>query len=178
VELLLENYQGKNDEKKWNLISFPFLLLRYILMKWDDEFQSYKWKNIKSFRNSQAIWITILCNNFIFNSCVAEYIDIYAEVQSPDPAELINSPFAGRYCGPIPPRRRISLYRAIALSFYTEKFEVTPDLFEGRYSFINECKFNLYSMTLLSLLKSYTHFFYIQLNTMLVNLFKGRRVPI
>lgn len=67
-------------------------------------------------------------------------MDIYAEVQSPDPAELINSPFGGRYCGPIPPRRRISLYRAIALSFYTGKNETVPDLFEGRYSFINECK--------------------------------------
>jgi hypothetical protein len=73
--------------------------------------------------------------------CGIEYMDIYAEVQSPDPAELINSPFGGRYCGPIPPRRRISLYRAIALSFYTGKNESTPDLFEGRYSFINECEF-------------------------------------
>lgn len=67
-------------------------------------------------------------------------MDIYAEVQSPDPADLINSPFGGRYCGPVPPRRRISLYRAIALSFYTSKNETTSDLFEGRYSFINECK--------------------------------------
>jgi hypothetical protein len=67
-------------------------------------------------------------------------MDIYAEVQSPDPAELINSPFGGRYCGPIPPRRRISLFRAIALSFYTGKNESTPDLFEGRYQFINECE--------------------------------------
>jgi hypothetical protein len=67
-------------------------------------------------------------------------MDIYAEVQSSDPAELINSPFGGRYCGPIPPRRRISLYRAIALSFFTVKHEVVPDLFSGRYQFINECK--------------------------------------
>ena len=67
-------------------------------------------------------------------------MDIYAEVQSPDPAELINSPFGGRYCGPIPPRRRISLYRAIALSFYTAKNQTTPDVFDGRYQFINECK--------------------------------------
>lgn len=76
-------------------------------------------------------------------SCGEEYMDIYAEVQSPDPAELINSPFSGRYCGPIPPRRRISLYRAIALSFYTGKNQTTPDLFEGRYSFINECMMTL-----------------------------------
>ncbi|XP_070502962.1 cubilin isoform X3 [Chironomus tepperi] len=71
-------------------------------------------------------------------ACGLEYMDIYAEVQSPDPAELINSPFGGRYCGPIPPRRRISLYRAIALSFYTAKNQTTPDIFDGRYQFINE----------------------------------------
>lgn len=84
---------------------------------------------------------------FIYNdiflyvcSCGAEYMDIYAEVQSSDPGDLINSPFGGRYCGPIPPRRRISLYRAIALSFYTSKNSTTTDLFTGRYSFINACK--------------------------------------
>lgn len=77
----------------------------------------------------------------IIRRCGLEYMDIYAEVQSPDPAELINSPFGGRYCGPIPPRRRISLYRAIALSFFTAKNQTTPDIFEGRYQFINECKF-------------------------------------
>ena len=70
-----------------------------------------------------------------------EHMDVYAEVQSSDPAELINSPFGGRYCGPIPPRHRISLYRAIALSFYTDKNSTTPDLFEGRYAFINECEY-------------------------------------
>ncbi|KAJ6637891.1 Cubilin [Pseudolycoriella hygida] len=61
--------------------------------------------------------------------CGAEYMDIYAEVQSSDPADLINSPFGGRYCGPIPPRRRISLYRAVALSFFTGKNETSTDLF-------------------------------------------------
>lgn len=70
-------------------------------------------------------------------------MDIYAEVQSSDPADLINSPFGGRYCGPIPPRRRISLYRAVALSFYTKKNLTTPELFGGRYTFINACKYNL-----------------------------------
>ncbi len=73
-------------------------------------------------------------------ACTLEYMDIYAEVQSPDPAELINSPFGGRYCGPIKPRRRISLFRAIALSFFTSKHEVVPDLFSGRFQFINESK--------------------------------------
>lgn len=68
-------------------------------------------------------------------------MDIYAEVQTSDAADLINSPFGGRYCGPIPPRRRISMYRAIALSFFTNKNETLPDLFTGRYSFINACKY-------------------------------------
>lgn len=69
-------------------------------------------------------------------------MDIYAEVQSSDPADLINSPFGGRYCGPIPPRRRISLYRAVALSFFTGKNETSTDLFGGRYQFVNACKFS------------------------------------
>lgn len=68
-------------------------------------------------------------------------MDIYAEVQSSDPADLINSPFGGRYCGPIPPRRRISLYRAVALSFFTGKNATTAELFGGRYSFINACEY-------------------------------------
>uniref|UniRef100_A0AAG5D1L3 CUB domain-containing protein n=1 Tax=Anopheles atroparvus TaxID=41427 RepID=A0AAG5D1L3_ANOAO len=76
-------------------------------------------------------------------ACVHEYMDVYAEVQSSDPAELINSPFGGRYCGPIPPRRRISLYRAIALSFYTDKNSTSPDVFEGRYAFINESEYEI-----------------------------------
>lgn len=67
-------------------------------------------------------------------------MDVYSEVVQPDPAELINSPFGGRYCGPISPRARVSLYRAIALAFYTDKNASNPDLFHGRYSFINDCK--------------------------------------
>lgn len=81
-----------------------------------------------------------LCFLFRFYRCGAEYMDIYSEVQSSDPADLINSPFGGRFCGPIPPRRRISLYRAVALSFFTSKNSTTADLFGGRYSFINACK--------------------------------------
>ncbi|XP_055680317.1 cubilin isoform X3 [Lutzomyia longipalpis] len=76
-------------------------------------------------------------------ACGTEYMDVYAEVQSSDPADLINSPFGGRFCGPIPPRRRISLYRAIALSFFTNKNMTTPDVFGGRYSFINESEFDV-----------------------------------
>ncbi|XP_031332615.1 cubilin isoform X4 [Photinus pyralis] len=75
--------------------------------------------------------------------CIHEYMDVYSEVVQPDPAELINSPFGGRYCGPISPRRRISLYRAIALSFYSDKNNSTPDLFTGRYSFINDSEYEV-----------------------------------
>lgn len=82
-----------------------------------------------------------LFSNGIY-SCGAEYMDIYAEVQSSDPADLINSPFGGRYCGPILPRRRISLYRAIALSFFSSKNATSGELFTGRYSFINACKYH------------------------------------
>ncbi|XP_037896607.1 uncharacterized protein LOC119641817 isoform X3 [Glossina fuscipes] len=76
-------------------------------------------------------------------SCVHEYMDIYSEVQSSEPAELINSPFGGRYCGTIPPRRRISMYRAIAISFFTNKNVTTPDLFEGTYRFINASEYEI-----------------------------------
>lgn len=100
-------------------------------------------------------------------------MDIYAEVQSPDPAELINSPFGGRYCGPIPPRRRISLFRAIALSFYTGKNETTPDIFEGRYQFINECKIKLEVI----LNRKVNYQIFLQPSTKLVSPSSDRRVP-
>ncbi|XP_067008195.1 bone morphogenetic protein 1 [Anabrus simplex] len=70
-------------------------------------------------------------------------MDVYAEVQQPDPSELINSPFGGRYCGPIPPRRRISLYRTLALGFYTDKNATYPALFSGRYAFINDSDYEV-----------------------------------
>lgn len=95
---------------------------------------------------------TAVC--FLFR-CGAEYLDIYAEVQSSDPADLINSPFGGRYCGPIPPRRRISLYRAVALSFYTSKNATTSELFEGRFSFVNACECTWISMSI----KCFQHLF-------------------
>lgn len=75
--------------------------------------------------------------------CTHEYMDVYSEVVQPEAAELINSPFGGRYCGNIPPRRRISLYRAIALSFYTDKNASMPELFGGRYSFINDSEYEV-----------------------------------
>ncbi|KAI8420677.1 hypothetical protein MSG28_007909 [Choristoneura fumiferana] len=57
--------------------------------------------------------------------------------------ELVNSAFGGRYCGPIPPRRRVSLHRAVALSFYTDKPYTPPTLFTGSYQFINASEFEI-----------------------------------
>ncbi|XP_055847931.1 uncharacterized protein LOC129913342 isoform X3 [Episyrphus balteatus] len=76
-------------------------------------------------------------------TCVHEYMDIYSEVQSSDPADLINSPFGGRFCGTIPPRRRISMHRAIAISFFTNKNVSEPDLFEGHYRFLNASEYEI-----------------------------------
>ncbi|XP_034244816.1 tolloid-like protein 2 [Thrips palmi] len=75
--------------------------------------------------------------------CIHEYLDVYSEVQSPDPRNLINSAFGGRYCGPIPPRRRVSFHRTIALGFYTDKTNSTAELFAGRYTFINDSVFEV-----------------------------------
>ncbi|XP_054267928.1 dorsal-ventral patterning tolloid-like protein 1 isoform X1 [Macrosteles quadrilineatus] len=76
-------------------------------------------------------------------ACIHEYLDVYSEVQQPEAAELINSPFGGRYCGPIPPRRRISLYRTIALAFYTDKNSTHSGLFSGRYTFLNDSEYQI-----------------------------------
>ncbi|XP_046405387.1 tolloid-like protein 1 isoform X1 [Ischnura elegans] len=76
-------------------------------------------------------------------ACIHEYLDVYAEVEDTEASELINSPFGGRYCGPIPPRRRISLHRTLALGFYTDKNYTTADLFRGRYLFINDSQFEV-----------------------------------
>lgn len=68
-------------------------------------------------------------------------MDVYSEVLQPDPSELVNTPFGGRYCGPIPPRTRVSLYRALALSFHTDKNMSSTDLFSGKYEFIIDSKY-------------------------------------
>lgn len=75
----------------------------------------------------------------LFYRCVHEYVDVYSEVQQVDTEDLINSPFGGRYCGLIPPRDRTSLYRTVAFSFYSEKNSTAPSLFEGYYTFKNDC---------------------------------------
>lgn len=67
-------------------------------------------------------------------------MDIYSEIRSENTTKLIETPFGGRFCGPIPPRRRVSLYQGIALSFFTDKNVTLPNIFSGIYKFINACK--------------------------------------
>jgi hypothetical protein len=73
-------------------------------------------------------------------SCVHEWLDIYTEVDGTDVSELISTPFAGRYCGAIPPRTRISLYGGIAIGFYSDKKYNASDgtRFRGAYGFLTE----------------------------------------
>jgi hypothetical protein len=61
-------------------------------------------------------------------------------VEGTDPTDLITTPFSGRYCGKIPPRKRISLYGGIAIGFYSDRNVTDETIFHGTYSFINECK--------------------------------------
>ncbi|XP_033225459.1 tolloid-like protein 1 isoform X2 [Belonocnema kinseyi] len=76
-------------------------------------------------------------------ACVHEYMDVYTEVRSDNASKLIDTPFGGRYCGPIPPRKRVSLYQGIALSFYTDKNVTLSSLFDGWYSFINASEYEI-----------------------------------
>ncbi|KAK2586442.1 hypothetical protein KPH14_010719 [Odynerus spinipes] len=76
-------------------------------------------------------------------ACNHEYMDIYSEIRSENTTKLIETPFGGRFCGPIPPRKRVSLYQGIALSFYTEKNITLPTLFSGEYTFINASEFEV-----------------------------------
>jgi len=56
---------------------------------------------------------------------------------------LIETPFGGRHCGKIPPRPRISLYRAISFVFLSDRDNVTEARFSGTYEFIPDDKFRL-----------------------------------
>uniref|UniRef100_A0ABD2XAN2 CUB domain-containing protein n=3 Tax=Trichogramma kaykai TaxID=54128 RepID=A0ABD2XAN2_9HYME len=76
-------------------------------------------------------------------ACVHEYMDVYTEIRTDNTTKLIETPFGGRYCGPIPPRKRVSLYQGIALSFYTDKNITLPTLFDGRYAFINASEYEI-----------------------------------
>ncbi|KYN17419.1 Cubilin [Trachymyrmex cornetzi] len=76
-------------------------------------------------------------------ACIHEYLDIYSEIRSENTTKLIETPFGGRFCGPIPPRRRVSLYQGIALSFYTDKNVTFPNIFSGIYRFINASEYEV-----------------------------------
>ncbi|KAG7213761.1 hypothetical protein KM043_002984 [Ampulex compressa] len=76
-------------------------------------------------------------------ACIHEFLDVYAEIRSENTTKLIETPFGGRYCGPIPPRRRVSLYQGIALSFFTDKNITLPTLFSGVYTFINASEYEV-----------------------------------
>jgi hypothetical protein len=78
---------------------------------------------------------------------VHEYLDLYVEIKDSNVSDLINSPFGGRYCGPIAPRRRISLYRTLALGFFTDKNSSYPELFGGSYAFVNDCECAFHSFS-------------------------------
>ena len=77
-------------------------------------------------------------NNECGFRCSHEYIDVYTEVADSEPIDLLASPFGGRYCGQIPPRRRISLYRRLIFGFFTDKNSTEGVLFHGTYVFLKE----------------------------------------
>ncbi|CAG0879051.1 unnamed protein product [Cyprideis torosa] len=82
-----------------------------------------------------------------------EYIDLYTQIEDPTPHEygpidprnidLVKTPFGGRYCGRIPPRLRISLYRTLAIGYFTDKNETTEDRFWGEYAFIDASNYSV-----------------------------------
>lgn len=74
--------------------------------------------------------------------CYHEHLDLFTEIKQPDVRSLIETPFGGRYCGKIPPRLRISLYRALSFVFVTDRDNITTSRFSGTYTFIPEEKFN------------------------------------
>ena len=76
----------------------------------------------------------------IFDRCSHEYIDLYTEIPDAEPMDLIHSPFGGRYCGQIPPRRRVSLYRTAVLGFFSDKNSTDDILFQGSYLFFKDGK--------------------------------------
>ena len=86
-------------------------------------------------------WLSAVLTHVPALSCSHEYIDIFTEAAGPD-KDLLKTPFGGRYCGKIPPRLRISWHRTIHIGFFTDNNGTTPDLFSGKYEFINESEFH------------------------------------
>jgi hypothetical protein len=56
---------------------------------------------------------------------------------------LIKTPFGGRYCGKIPPRPRISLYKILSFVFLTDRDNITLSRFNGSFSFIPDTSYKL-----------------------------------
>ncbi len=65
------------------------------------------------------------------------------EIRRPDVSSLIETPFGGRYCGKIPPRPRISLYRALSFVFLSDRDNVTESRFAGTFRFVPDDKYHL-----------------------------------
>ena len=62
---------------------------------------------------------------------------MFTEVRSKtDQLALVETPFGGRYCGKIPPRQRISLYKTMVFIFLSDRDNVTAARFSGTFSFI------------------------------------------
>ena len=78
----------------------------------------------------------------MLSRCFHEHLDLFTEIQRPEMTSLIETPFGGRYCGKIPPRPKISLYRALSFVFLSDRDNVTEARFSGGYRFIpnGECK--------------------------------------
>ncbi len=101
-------------------------------------------------KDERIDWLTLICCCWFYfginfgvclsRRCSHEYIDLYTEIPDSEPVDLIHSPFGGRYCGQIPPRRRVSLYRTAVLGFFTDKNSTTSDdlLFQGTYLFFKD----------------------------------------
>ncbi|XP_071744912.1 LOW QUALITY PROTEIN: cubilin [Lepeophtheirus salmonis] len=75
-------------------------------------------------------------------SCYHEHLDLFTEALHLN-VSLIETPFGGRYCGKIPPRTRISLYRYLSFVFLSDRDNVTDARFSGYYRFIPDDKYNI-----------------------------------
>ena len=81
--------------------------------------------------------------NFHYESisrCYHEHLDLFTEIKRQDVSSLIETPFGGRYCGKIPPRSRISLYRYLSFVFNSDRDNVTEVRFSGTFRFIPDGK--------------------------------------
>uniref|UniRef100_T1IVJ3 CUB domain-containing protein n=1 Tax=Strigamia maritima TaxID=126957 RepID=T1IVJ3_STRMM len=78
----------------------------------------------------------------LYSRCNHEYLDLYTEIDDPH-SDLITTPFGGRYCGRIPPRKRISMYHVLIIGFYTDKPTVDDFVFTGMYEFIDASRFQI-----------------------------------